>query len=40
MDLNLELLDNMEAPLSNDFWAGFAIGVGVVGLGVAIVSIT
>jgi len=28
MDLNIEALENIEAPLSNDFWAGFAIGVG------------
>jgi hypothetical protein len=40
MDLNLEMLDDIEAPLSDAFWGGFGIGLGVVALGVGIVSIT
>lgn len=40
MDLNLEPLENLEAPLSDAFWAGFAIGLGIVGTGAAIVAVT
>ncbi len=30
MSLNLEKLDDLEAPLSSDFWIGFGIGAGTV----------
>jgi hypothetical protein len=36
MDLQMETLDALEAPLSNDFWTGFAIGAATV-LGAAAV---
>lgn len=30
MNLNMETLDALEAPLSNDFWTGFGIGAGTI----------
>lgn len=36
MDLTLEHLDNVDIPLSNEFWGGFTIGIATVGLCVAI----
>jgi hypothetical protein len=39
MDLNLEILDDIEAPLSDSFWTGFGIGAGVV-LGIAAIVAT
>lgn len=38
MDLKLEALENIEAPLSNDFWYGVGIGLGAVGVVAAIVA--
>jgi hypothetical protein len=32
MDLEMERLDDLEAPLSNDFWEGVAIGVAIGGV--------
>lgn len=40
LDLNLELLADIEAPLSNDFWNGVAVGIGIVGAAAAIVALT
>jgi hypothetical protein len=40
LDLNLELLADIEAPLSNDFWNGVAVGVAIVGCAAAIVALT
>ncbi len=44
MSLQLEKLDDLEAPLSADFWTGFAIGAGTVlaaaGAVAAIIAIT
>ena len=37
MNLELENLDSIEAPMSNDFWYGVGIGVGIVA-GVATVG--
>ena len=34
MDLKIEMLDAVEAPLSDEFWTGFLGGAGLV-LGVA-----
>lgn len=39
MNLNLEILDDLEAPLSDEFWTGFIAGAGLV-LGVAAVVAT
>ena len=30
MELKLESLDAIEAPLSDEFWTGFAIGAGII----------
>jgi len=30
MDLTFETLDDLEAPLSNDFWTGFVAGAGLI----------
>lgn len=30
MDLKLEVLDDLEAPLSDAFWTGFVAGAGLV----------
>ena len=38
MNLFLEQLEDLEAPLSNDFWEGVAIGAGLVGLAFAIAT--
>lgn len=40
MDLSFEALDDIDVPLSNDFWTGFGIGLGVVALGAGIVALT
>jgi hypothetical protein len=40
MDLTLETLAEIDSPLSNDFWAGVAIGIGAVGLAAGIVALT
>lgn len=40
MDLSLENLSDIDSPLSNDFWAGFSIGIGMVGLAAGIVALT
>ena len=44
MNLEMETLDALEAPLSNDFWTGFAIGAGTIlaaaGTVAAIVALT
>lgn len=37
MDLQLELLDDIEAPLSDEFWTGFVAGAGLV-LGIAAIA--
>jgi hypothetical protein len=29
MDLKLEVLDEVKAPLSNEFWEGVAIGIAI-----------
>lgn len=38
MDLQLEQLEDLETPYSNDFWEGVAIGAGLVGLAFAIAT--
>jgi hypothetical protein len=40
LDLNLELLADIEAPLSNDFWTGVGIGIGIVAAAAGIVALT
>jgi hypothetical protein len=40
MDLSFEALDDIDSPLSNDFWAGFGIGLGMVALGAGIAALT
>jgi hypothetical protein len=40
MDLEMERLDDLEAPLSNEFWEGVGIGV-TIGAGiVAVIALT
>lgn len=39
MNLELQVLENIEAPLSNDFWTGVGIGAGI-GLAIVAIGIT
>lgn len=44
MDLNLEMLEELEAPMSDEFWDGVVAGVSiigaVVGIGLAAAALT
>jgi len=44
MDLKLEILEELEVPMSQEFWegvgAGAALVVGVVGIGLAAAALT
>lgn len=40
LDLNLEMLADIEVPLSNDFWTGVGIGIGIVAAAAGIVALT
>jgi hypothetical protein len=40
LDLNLELLADIEAPLSDEFWTGVGIGIGIVACAAGIVALT
>jgi hypothetical protein len=40
LELNLELLGDIEAPLSDEFWTGVGIGIGIVAAAAGIVALT